>query len=81
MTKKCFAAIKSAKELTENIQKTINIVQNGILTSEQALQRISDLNGKYIKEFGDVDPYWQAPKKEQKKEIITGAAAEEMTVF
>ncbi len=61
MTKKCFAAIKTAQETMEYIEtRAKDVLQH----PERAFAALSDILAKAEKwnaDFGDVDPAWQPP--------------------
>lgn len=62
MTKKCFAAIMTAKDNSALIKEMTDTVLNGGMTKAYAtIKKIAELNDTYIKQFGDIDPYWQPP--------------------
>lgn len=59
MTRKCFAAIMTAKENSEKIKKLTDSVLSGSVTKAYgAIKEIAALNEKYIQDFGSVNPYW-----------------------
>lgn len=69
MTKKCFAAIRTAKEVSAEIQKlTDEIKAKGPEVAYENALKIAALNDKFRQDFGSVDPYWQPPSKKPTKE-------------
>lgn len=59
MTRKCFAAIMTAKENSEKIKELTDSVLSGSVTKAYgAIKEIAALNEKYIQDFGSVNPYW-----------------------
>lgn len=66
MTKKCFAAIKTAQEMSARIKElTKTIDKNNTEAMYAALVEIKTINDKYVSNFGDVDPYWKKPETEK----------------
>lgn len=61
MTRKCFAAIQSAKDVSKQIKKLTDTVltkPNGSKQAYEQIRKIAELNNKFIRDFGSVDPYW-----------------------
>lgn len=74
MTKKCFAMIKTANENAAKIKELTDVVLSGSCTKAyKAIKEIAALNEKFIKDFGDVDPYWSAKTAEQQTQAQTPA--------
>lgn len=66
MSKKCYAAIMSAKEVSAEIkQLTDEVKEKGVTKAYKAVMRIAELNDKFINDFGDVDPAWSPEPKQQ----------------
>ncbi len=64
MTKKCFAAIGTAKEISAEIQKlTDEIKEKGPSVAYANALLIAELNDRFCRDFGNVDPYWMPPQK------------------
>lgn len=69
MTKKCYAAIRTAKEISVQIKQLIDeINEKGDEVIYDNLMKIAELNDKYLQDFGEVNPYWQPPKNKTFKE-------------
>lgn len=67
MTRKCFAAIRTAKEVSAEIKKlTDEIRLKGPEVAYENALKIAALNDKFLADFGNVDPYWQPPRKDGK---------------
>lgn len=66
MSKKCYAAIMSARETTEEIKKlTDEVKATGVRNAYKNLMKIAELNDKFYRDFHDVDPAWSIDKKPQ----------------
>lgn len=71
MTKKCFAAIKTAQEISARIKElTETIDKNDAEAMYAALTEIKKMNDKYVDNFGNVDPYWKKPEVLSEKERV-----------
>lgn len=67
MSKKCYAAIMSAKEISAEIKTlTDEVREKGVTKAYKAVMRIAELNDKFVQDFGDVDPAWSPEPKKQK---------------
>ena len=77
MSKKCYAAIMTAKEISQEIKTLTDEVKvKGVTKAYKAVMRIAELNDKYISDFGDVDPAWSPePKQQQPTQTQAPAAA------
>lgn len=64
MTKKSFAAIKSAQEVMCQIQQLAEAVAHKPTTAYATMKQIQELAAKWNADFGDVDPAWRPPQKE-----------------
>lgn len=66
MTKKCFAAIKSAQETMKEIETMANETLHSPPRAYSTVKSVLSLVEKWNADFGDVDPAWSpAPVKEQ----------------
>lgn len=76
MSKKCYAAIMTAKEISQEIKTlTDEVKEKGVTKAYKAVMRIAELNDKYIEDFGDVDPAWSPEPKQQQQPIQTQTPA------
>lgn len=68
MSKKCYAAILSAKEISKEIQMiTNNVTEPNDAQAYEAMMQIAELNDKFVKDFMDVDPAWTPDKQSSNK--------------
>lgn len=59
MTKKCYAAIMTAKDTSAKIKElTDEVKAKGVTKAYKAVMEIAELNDKYYREFQDIDPAW-----------------------
>lgn len=64
MTRKCFAAIMAAKDNSRKIKKLTDEFQKDPSKGYELLMEIAKINDKYVADFGNVDPGWQAPSEQ-----------------
>ncbi len=70
MSKKCYAAIMSARETTTEIKKlTDEVKATGVKNAYKNLMKIAELNDKFYRDFHDVDPAWSIDKKNQGQQV------------
>ena len=65
MTKKSFAAIKSAQETMAKIEELAEQVMHKPTSAYSVMKEIKAISGKWNGDFADVDPAWQPPQKAQ----------------
>lgn len=59
MTKKCFAAIMTAQEVSAEVKKlTDEVKEKGVTVAYKNIMKIAELNDKYYTDFYGIDPYW-----------------------
>ena len=63
MSKKCYAAIMSARE-------------TGVKNAYKNLMKIAELNDKFYRDFHDVDPAWSIDKKNQGQQVTVPVSAD-----
>lgn len=63
MTKKSFAAIKSAQEIMSKIQEMSEEASHKPMTAFSTLKEILSMVEKWNADFQDCDPAWQPPQK------------------
>lgn len=78
MTKKCFAAIKSAQEMSKTIHRLVKEVQADPSKMAANFDIIAGNNARFLNDFADVDPYWvsnqqkvEAEEKRRRQEYMT----------
>ena len=77
MSKKCYAAIMSARETTEEIKKlTDEVKATGVKNAYKNLMKIAELNDKFYRDFHDVDPAWSIDKKNQGQQVTVPVSAD-----
>lgn len=64
MTKKCYAAIMSAKENMAKIENMIGDVMHSPTRAYSTLKTVLEIVEKWNKDFGNCDPNWQPTEKE-----------------
>lgn len=76
MSKKCYAAIMSARETTTEIKKlTDEVKATGVKNAYKNLMKIAELNDKFYRDFHDVDPAWSIDKKNQGQQATVPVSA------
>lgn len=81
MTKKCFAAIKSAQETMKDI---LNTAWDALARPDHEDAALNDILAKAEKwnaDFGDVDPAWQPPEPEKEPHEDPMAEAKKLGAF
>ena len=81
MTKKCFAAIKSAQETMEYIEKT---ARNALTQPDRAYAALNDTLTKAEKwnaDFSNVDPAWQPPEPAKEPQEDPMAEVKKLSAF
>lgn len=63
MTRKSFAAIKSAQEMMAKIEELAAAVEHKPTTAYRTMKEIKALAAKWNADFQDCDPAWQPPQK------------------
>lgn len=63
MTKKCFAAIKSAQEDMKQIEELLDDVMHSPTKAYGTAKAVKEIAAKWNNDFADVDPTWQPPEK------------------
>lgn len=77
MSKKCYAAIMSARETTTEIKKlTDEVKTTGVKNAYKNLMKIAELNDKFYRDFHDVDPAWSIDKKNQGQQVTVPVSAD-----
>ena len=77
MSKKCYAAIMSARETTTEIKKlTDEVKATGVKNAYKNLMKIAELNDKFYRDFHDVDPAWSIDKKNQGQQVTVPVSAD-----
>lgn len=77
MTKKCFAAIKTAQENSVRIKEITDAIDlNDSNALYNALMEIKAMNDRYVSEFSNVDPYWKKPEQISTKEYARSKVEE-----
>ena len=77
MSKKCYAAIMSARETTTEIKKlTDEVKATGVKNAYKNLMKIAELNDKFYRDFHDVDPAWSIDKKNQGQQATVPVSAD-----
>lgn len=77
MSKKCYAAIMSARETTTEIKKlTDEVKATGVKNAYKNLMKIAELNDKFYRDFHDVDPAWSIDKKNQGQQVTVPISAD-----
>ena len=77
MSKKCYAAIMSARETTTEIKKlTDEVKATGVKNAYKNLMKIAELNDKFYRDFHDVDPAWSIDKKNQSQQATVPVSAD-----
>lgn len=75
MSKKCYAAIMSARETTTEIKKlTDEVKATGVKNAY--IMKIAELNDKFYRDFHDVDPAWSIDKKNQGQQVTVPVSAD-----
>lgn len=78
MSKKCYAAIMSARETTTEIKKlTDEVKATGVKNAYKNLMKIAELNDKFYRDFHDVDPAWSIDKKNQGQQVTVPVSADD----
>ena len=62
MTRKQYAAIKSAQETMNQIQTIVDAVAHAPTTAFSAAKQVAELAAKWNHDFKDCDPSWQVPQ-------------------
>lgn len=64
MSKKCYAAILSAKEASAAIKELTDEAKGSCTKAYKNLMKIAEINDKYYRDFKDVDPAWSIDNKQ-----------------
>ena len=81
MTKKCFAAIKSAQETMKDI---LNTAWNALARPDHEDAALNDILAKaekWLADFGDVDPAWQPPEPAKEPQYDATAEVKKLSAF
>ena len=81
MTKKCFAAIKSAQETMKYIEKAAKDALAQPDRTYAALNDIFTSAEKWNADFSDVDPAWQPPEPAKEPQEDPMAEAKRLSAF
>lgn len=80
MTKKCYAAIMSAKDMSAKIKElTDEVKEKGVTKAYKAIMAIAEMNDKYVADFASVDPAWSPEPKKEKAESKSEEPAQAQT--
>lgn len=76
MTKRCYAAIMTAKDMSARIKElTDEVKAKGVTKAYKAVMEIAEMNDKYFADFQSVDPAWTPDSEKAKKNAAqTGPA-------
>lgn len=59
MTKRCYAAILTAKDMSAKIKElTDEVREKGVTKAYKAVMQIAELNDKYFRDFQNINPAW-----------------------